>query len=171
MQSISFDTGFKAYAINNDENRVIRINVADANLQEKVEKVFNVLEEMENKLKGIEKPTFKMLSDIDRTLKAQLDFAFGERFSETVFGGVNCFTVANEKGECILETFLNAFMPIVEKDIKEAAAAQKNHISSLYNEKTSKYIAPVISQIPQQNVDLSKLTEEQRTALVKELKG
>lgn len=170
MQSINFDTGYKTYAINQDESKTIRVHVADQNLYKRLQEVALATDDFKNEI-GDTEPTFEMLESIDKKLKEQLNYAFGSDVSSVVFGEINCFAVANDNGECILETFLNAFMPIIEEETAKAANAQKKHVESLYNEKTSKYIAPVVTQIPQQSVDISKLTEEQRIALVKELKG
>lgn len=170
MQSINFDTGYKTYAINQDESKTITVHVADQNLYKRLQEVAVATDDFKNEI-GDTEPTFETLESIDKKLKEQLNYAFGSDVSSVVFGDINCFAVANDNGECVLETFLNAFMPIIEEETKKAAKAQENHIKALYNEKTSKYIAPVVTQIPQQNVDLSKLTDDEKIALIKGLRG
>lgn len=142
MQSINFDTGYKTYAVNGDENNVIRINVADINLRSKLETVMKNISSAKERLKNCE-PTFELYEEVDKTIKEQLDYAFGENFSKSVFGDVNCLTVANSQGDMIIETFVAAFMPIVQKDIEEAMKAQKNKINILHNKKTDKYISDI----------------------------
>ena len=51
MQSISFDEGYKEFAINNDENRVIRFNPKDFGILTRMEDTLSDFEALEKKLK------------------------------------------------------------------------------------------------------------------------
>lgn len=149
MQSINFADGYKTYVINNDESRVIRINTADPNLQEKFKKALNALNDYANKISMLKNLTDEMLpetlAELDRLIKEQLDYALGVGTSAVVFGDVSCLTVANDNGETVFETFMEALMPFIKRDVNAAVAAQKKRMDTLYNEKTKKYIDPVIS--------------------------
>ena len=140
MQSINFKTGYKTYAINEDESNFIRVNLADPSLLNRAEEVLKSLEAFKNELTD-DMDTSEIYTKFDRMIKEKIDYAFGEGTSKAVFGNVNCLTVANEDGECIFETFINAFMPILYNDVTEAAEKQKRHISDMVDKgKLDKYI-------------------------------
>lgn len=73
----------------------------------------------------------------------------------------------------LFQAFTEAFIPLLEKDIKSFAAAQKIKLE----EKTDKYVKPVIGQSKptligmntQSPVDISSLTQEQKNAMLMEL--
>lgn len=73
--------------------------------------------------------------DFDAFLKNKIDYAFGEGTAKAVFGDMNCLAVANDKGECVLETFINALVPIIESDMAAAAKNQKRHIADMVDAK------------------------------------
>lgn len=53
MQSLNFKTPLKTYAINNDENTVIKINTTDYSLVERLNKLTDRTEELVQKYKNM----------------------------------------------------------------------------------------------------------------------
>lgn len=140
MQSINFNTGYKTYAINEDESNVIRLNLADQNLLSRAEEVLKSLEDFKSKITEDMK-TQDIHSEFDKMVKEKIDYAFGQGTSQAAFGNVNCLTVADDDGNCIFETFMNAIMPILYEETAAAAKKQKKHISDMIDKgKLDKYI-------------------------------
>lgn len=132
MESINFDRGYKTYAINGDENNVIRVNLADQNLMTRAAEVMTALDEFKEELKsGAVTDAAEIYDRADKLLKEKFDYAFGKGTAAAVFGDLHFMTVANDDGECIFETFMKAFLPVAERDIAEAAGRQKKHIADL----------------------------------------
>lgn len=144
MNSINFDKGYKTYAINEDENNCIRINVADPNLKDKIELMLRELDEYKES-KSDSAVTLDVRKELDVFVKQKLNEVFGQGFSEAVFGDMNVFAIT-ESGKFIYETFMEAFLPIVQADIDKAAAANKKHIADLVDSKKLDAIAAEITE-------------------------
>lgn len=145
MPSINFDTGYKTYTINGDENNVIRVNLADPNLYNRMNEILSFFETFENEFKD-DTTAFDAQKKIDEAIKDKIDYAFGKGTSKAVFGDVSCLTPANNEGECIFETFLKAIAPVIQSDMEEAAENQNRHISDLIDKgKADKYIQRIKS--------------------------
>ncbi|MDE7390703.1 MAG: hypothetical protein K2M82_07175 [Lachnospiraceae bacterium] len=143
MQSINFNTGYKTYAINGDESNVIRVNLADPNLFKRMEEVLEYMDTFKDEITD-DMAVSEVYEKFDNLVKNKIDYAFGEGTSKAVFGNVNCLTVANDEGECIFETFLNAIMPIIYNDVNEAAKNQNRHISDMVDKgKLDKYVQQI----------------------------
>lgn len=144
MNSINFDKGYKTYAINEDENNCIRINVADPNLKDKIELMLRELDEYKES-KSDSAVTPDVRKELDVFVKQKLNDVFGQGFSEAVFGDMNVFAIT-ESGKFIYETFMEAFLPIVQADIDKAVAANKKHIADLVDSKKLDTIAAEITE-------------------------
>ena len=46
MKSINFDEGYKNYAVNGDEKRIVRVRVTDINLLKRVEAALTEIESL-----------------------------------------------------------------------------------------------------------------------------
>lgn len=110
MKSICFDEGFREYAINGDENRVIRVNPSDFGIVKRLTAAQEAMKEVE-----IES-TPEGIAEFDRFARDQLDQVFGEGTAEIVFGKTNCASMAG--GKPIYQNFLEAFAPIIKADIE-----------------------------------------------------
>lgn len=140
MQSIKFDTGYKTYDINGDPDNVIRVNLADRNLPNRINETLEALRKFKDTLPDdiTEEQANTML---DTLIKDKIDYAFGKGTSKAVFGDVSCLTPANDEGECIFETFMNAIVPIIRADVTQASKNQSRHISDMLDKgKLDKYI-------------------------------
>lgn len=162
MQSINFDDGYKSYMINNDENKIIRINVTDLNTSKRFEDAVSAIDKLMDEVKG-EDISEERFIDADRVIREQLDHVFGDGVCETVFEKTNVLS-ATESGKLLIEGFLDALLPVVKADMEAAAAKSRANIEK----KMAAYIEPVISndnELP----DISSLTDEQKQALLAEL--
>lgn len=169
MKSISFDDGFRSYAINGDESRVIRINVTDLNTKKRFDEALEVIDRKIDEIKAMGDDE-KKLVEADRVIRGQLDHVFGEGTCETAFGKTNVLSAVSG-GRLIIEGFLDALMPVIMADMKSAAAAAKVKLE----EKTQKYIEPVVLAKPPvvgmmpQTVDVDSMTKEEKQALLARL--
>lgn len=146
MQSINFAKGYKTYAINGDENNTVKINVADPNLKNRIVGVMQEIDEFMSKY-GDAAITYELITELDDFTKSKLDEAFGKGFSEAVFGELSCFAITEDEGKFVYETFLEAFLPIITADIKQATKASKAHIKDLVDSKKLDGIADQITGI------------------------
>lgn len=110
MKSIRFDDGFREYAINGDETRVIRVNPSDFGILHRLSAVQDAMKDVK-----VEN-TPESIAEFDRLAREQLDKVFGEGVAEVVFGRVNCASMAN--GKPIYINFLEAIAPIIKADIE-----------------------------------------------------
>lgn len=176
MQSINFNKGYKTYAINGDENNTISINIGDLNLMTRLLDTQKEVEKLTEKYKDEEQLTPERLTAIDTEIKAKLDYAFGTDISSHVFGPLNCMSIVSG-GKLLLESFLEAFLPILENDVEEYKKNAEefkaaNHFK-LDEGKTQKYITPVIplaNPSPAvEKVDISKLSQAEKDRILSEI--
>ena len=114
--SINFNTGIKRYALNGDENKCIEINVGDPNIIARYEKLQAELDAEMARVDNFAAMETDERTALDERLKAMLDEMFDTDISAKVFGNASCVSVLSN-GDLLIEAFLNAFMPIVTKDI------------------------------------------------------
>lgn len=164
MKSINFAVGnYKEYAINGDETKTVKIDVSDIGFIDRFKKAVLEIEDYQKKLEAVISPDEDILVEIDRKAREILNKAFDSDVCSAAFGNKNCFSVT-ANGNPIIINFLEAFVPIIQQDFKNASEDQKIKIK----DKTDKYITPVVSQ-SNTPIDISKLTNEQRSAILKEL--
>lgn len=145
MQSINFATGYKTYDINGDPDNVIRVNLADKNLLNRMNETLEALDTFKDTLPD-DVTELQANTMLDTLIKEKIDYTFGKGTSKAVFGDVSCLTPANDEGECIFETFMKAIVPVIQSDMEEAAENQNRHISDLIDKgKADKYIQRIKS--------------------------
>lgn len=121
MQSINFDNNFKTFCLNEDENNVIRINTSDFGIFERFEEVKKDLENLQQEAKQIESSENEdglqcsHFGEIDKKIREKINYVFGSDVSTPAFGTARCFSFSN--GAPMFENFLNAVIPIIEKDM------------------------------------------------------
>lgn len=143
VEFINFDKGFKTYGLNGDENNVIRVNLSDRNIFKRAEELKTLAEEFKSRVS--DGMTEQQLHDeLETLLREKVDYVFGKGTADAVFGDMSCQTVANDKGEIVLETFIHAIMPLIKRDMAEAAERQNRHISDLVDAKKLDGIADEI---------------------------
>lgn len=167
MQSINFSTGFKEYAVNGDENNVIRVNVSDLNMLKRYEDAQVKINALTDKFKDIDKPTPEQLVEADKEVRELLNYVFGGDVCTPAFGNTNCLSPVSN-GMFLFEAFMDAFIPLIETDMKATANASKIHIE----DKTAKYTAHLNTTpitVSNQADMLSRLTPEQKDAMLREI--
>lgn len=174
MQTIKFNDGYKTYSINDDDSRTIRINILDLNMKSRYEKATKVIEETVNKMKSVNIPSEEQLIEFDAVIREQLNYVFGSDICTTVFGVANVLTPL-KSGKFLFESFMEVFVPMIEKDSQSAINAVNINIAK----KTDKYIKPIISEptkspqyvgmTAQTPIDISNLSNEQKNAILAEL--
>lgn len=147
MESINFAKGYKEYVINGDESNILRVNLADQNIQKRAREVYTAIEDYKNSIasngaKGAN--LLRIYEDFDELIKEKIDYTFGKGTAKAVFGDMNCLAVANDDGACVFETFMDAIMPIIKRDITDASRKQKKHIDELVNAKKLDAVAAKI---------------------------
>lgn len=182
MQSINFSTGIKEYAVNGDENNVIRINVSDLNISKRYQEASEKIEKLAEKYKNVSKPTPEQLAEADKEVRTQLNYVFDSDVCTPAFGNTNCFSPVAD-GHFLFEAFMEAFLPLIQQDMQATANASKIHIGN----KTEKYtehlekppvtvnshpVAAPVNVYANSNSnlpDISKLTAEEKQKLMMEL--
>lgn len=121
MKSINFDTGYKSYIVNGDENSVVKINVSDLYLPGRMAAFYDELDRIykEYKKKGMTNEEFRAL---DKPMREKLNETFGLDISTPAFGAVNCMSILIS-GSTVLQSFLDALMPIISDDVEEYRSA------------------------------------------------
>lgn len=131
MNSLNFDTGYKEYAINGDESKVIRISTTDIAFYDRTKKAMKNIERLSEDYRKAEVKTSDHANELfvkaDRDIKEQINSIFGYDVSSVVFGISNCMSVT-ESGYMLFENFLNVVIPVIEKDIQNAMNKQNKRV-------------------------------------------
>lgn len=133
--NINFDDGIEEITINNDKNRVLRVNVRDIGILDRVQ---HVADNFQNQIKTLgEELTItsdgeatvpkiaETVRKINDEMRKEFDSIFYDGASEIVFGNQNPLSMSN--GNTIFNNFMTAFAeyikPFIEKETKKM---QKN---------------------------------------------
>lgn len=163
MQSINFDKGYKTYAVNGDENNVIKINVGDHNLRARMKELPVRLSVIEDKYKNIENITEEQCVEADKAVRAEMNYAFGTDIATPVFGSLNCLTVLPDSGKSVAQSFLEALMPIIKNDVDEYV----EKIQNLKKSKVTQYLEPITPAV--EKIDIEKLSPEEKDRILSEV--
>lgn len=172
MESINFNIGnIKEYAINGDENNTIKIDVSDYGLIERFKTAMTEIESVQQEYKSINNPNEDVFKEMDKKARDIVNKAFDNDVCSKAFGNKNCLSTASN-GKPMLINFLEAFIPIIQRDFGSVIKAQQITIE----QKTEKYTKPVIVQSKPQFVgmttpaiDVSNMTADEKAALIKDL--
>lgn len=121
MQSINFDEGYKTYAINGDESRVIKVQVTDLNLPKRAQDAMAELQACYDKYDNI---TADDLVTLDKEFREVINKVFNSDICTTAFGEANIASPL-DNGEPLCVHFFKAFMPILEEEISKTAESYK----------------------------------------------
>ena len=133
--NINFDDGIQEITINNDKNRILRVNVRDIGILDRVQRVADNFQE---KIKTLgEELTItsdgeaavpeiaEAVRRINQEMRTEFDSIFYEGASEIVFGKQNPLSMSN--GNTIFNNFMTAFAEYIKPFIeKETKTMQKN---------------------------------------------
>ncbi|MBP5378004.1 MAG: hypothetical protein J6Y64_00495 [Ruminococcus sp.] len=154
MQKIEFDEGYRTYQIGNDEKRVIRIRL-DPDLIIRIKDAEKKITELEDRLKNTSVDDLTFLSNEMKTI---INDAFKTDICEPVFEGANIFTLVSS-GKTLFQSFFDAFMPVLEADIKAfepVSAAPRPEVQQYLKEKK-----PAL--------DIGSLTADEKRELLEKL--
>ncbi len=129
--NINFDDGIEEITINNDKNRVLRVNVRDIGIFDRVQ---HVADNFQNQIKTLgEELTItsdgeaavpeiaEAVRRINQEMRTEFDSIFYDGASEIVFGKQNPLSMSN--GNTIFNNFMTAFAeyikPFIEKETKK----------------------------------------------------
>ena len=136
-ETFSFDSGIKEYAINGDETRILKVNVTDVNFLPRLYESFMRAQDLvknigtyEPKETTIEslREGIDQISGIDKAIRDEFDKVFYPGASEIVFGHMNVLSFVGN-GDTIYESFMNAFISKMEKEIKTNSEESEKKIS------------------------------------------
>ena len=133
--NINFDDGIQEITINNDNNRILRVNVRDIGILDRVQRVADNFQE---KIKTLgEELTItsdgeaavpeiaEAVRRMNQEMRTEFDSIFYDGASEIVFGKQNPLSMSN--GNTILNNFMTAFAEYIKPFIeKETKTMQKN---------------------------------------------
>ena len=137
MQSISFDEGYKEFAINNDENRVIRFNPKDFGILTRMEDTLSDFEALEKKLKdGNEEEFTNNLREAEKVVHEKIDSIFNANVHDIIFNHQSPISLVG--GEFLFMRVIEALVPIVEKEVKYEMQRSEKRMSK-YTEKYKKW--------------------------------
>lgn len=136
MQSISFNEGYKEFAINNDENRVIRFNPKDFGILTRMEDTLSDFEALEKKLKdGNEEEFTNNLREAEKVVHEKIDSIFNANVHDIIFNHQSPISLVG--GEFLFMRVIEALVPIVEKEVKYEMQKSEKRMSK-YTEKYKK---------------------------------
>lgn len=135
MQSLNFKTPLKTYAINDDENAVIKINTTDFGLIDRLKNLVERTGKIADKYKAMseDKLNIDVFIDFDKDIRKEIDYVLGEGVSQSAFGNVNCLSICDD-GSMIFENFLNCVVPVILDDVQTAVANRSKHIEKYTNQ-------------------------------------
>ena len=171
MRSINFNTGYKEYAINNDENKTVKININDININKRAKEVEKFFIDLSEKYKDDDRElTADELFEYDKMLREKMNYAFGTDVCTAAFGNVNCMSEV-EDGRPLFQVYFKALLEAVDEDRKAAAQAKAIHIENKANNYiTAAQNAPAAPQLSAAlEPDISSLSQEQKDAMLVEL--
>lgn len=113
--------------INNDEDRVIRIDLSDFGMIERLNESYKKINEFQNSHKDIKinpdgtaedklNESAEILKAFNALVREQIDYILDSNVSDIVFGNKN--PLSTVKGVPLYERFLNALRPYIEKIAK-----------------------------------------------------
>lgn len=137
MQSINFDDGYKRYILNDDENKIIRVNVTDFNILDRYTKAQTDMQALIEEMQSDSEATPEKIASYDKRIRENINFIFGSDVCTAAFGTANCLSVVSN-GSMLFESFLDALMPQVQADMDISLEVAKK--------RTDKYITAVVGE-------------------------
>lgn len=133
--NINFDDGIEEITINNDKNRVLRVNVRDIGILDRVQRVADNFQEKIKTLgdeltitsdgEAAVPEIAEAVRRMNQEMRTEFDSIFYEGASEIVFGKQNPLSMSN--GNTIFNNFMTAFAEYIKPFIeKETKTMQKN---------------------------------------------
>lgn len=133
--NINFDDGIQEITINNDKNRILRVNVRDIGILDRVQRVADNFQEKIKTLgdeltitsdgEAAVPEIAEAVRRMNQEMRTEFDSIFYDGASEIVFGKQNPLSMSN--GNTIFNNFMTAFAEYIKPFIeKETKTMQKN---------------------------------------------
>ena len=131
MRSLKINNGIKEFAINDDENKVLKRNTTDIQIAQRLKQSEKELNQIAEECKNIgesmsEDEAIDLFDKYDKKVKTTLDYIFNANVSEVVFGNMNCLSICD--GKPMFQNFIDAIMPEIETDIQAESKKSKANI-------------------------------------------
>jgi hypothetical protein len=134
---LNIPDGRKEFFVNNDPNRVLRLNLTDDQLIPRIKKALDSLESYKEKVAetGDKYEIEELIDDYNREVRERLNEAFDYDVSSAVFQNMSVTAQVTDDGKTFIEVFLDAIM---EKIVAAQKEYQKNMRAS--NERINKHV-------------------------------
>lgn len=128
MESLNFKTGFKTYDINGDESKLITINTSDFGIFERAKQSEQILNDLKSEYNNAEGKNFVVIAkELNKKVRAQIDYIFGSEVCDTAFGNVNCFSLVD--GVPMFTHFVSALLEKISADMTSEQKKMKANIN------------------------------------------
>lgn len=117
---LKFDDGFREYAINGDENKIIRFNPTDYNIKKRATEAVEKIKAMAEKYESMGVDDLTAEEVLDTETRKMINYICGSDVCSVALGNTHAMTICGSAP--IYENFLNALIPLIESEVK---AAQK----------------------------------------------
>ena len=125
MNNISFEEGYKEFAINNDENRILRFNPSDIGLIDRIKSELEKMEVYANE-HMTDKDNYDLSIELDQQLRSHVNEMFYEGTDKIIFADQNVMTTVN--GVTIFERFFRALLNTMEPYVKKEGRKSQEKI-------------------------------------------
>ena len=125
MKKLTLDTGLQTYKIGQG---VLQFNPSDPNVYMRFQQTVDKLEDMEKNLQKQlqENSLLCVMADMDKTLKAQLNWVFGPGNDfDAICGGVNLLS-ADDQGVRLISKLFAALEPVLLEGARRCAQTMDN---------------------------------------------
>lgn len=143
MAGINFNDGFETFTINEDPNRVIRINPKDGNILTRFEEAMRDLSGESEKLTDIKvkadgtpgevneaslRESADKLRNFNRLINEKLNYIFNADITEAAFGKQSPLSLVGPDNRFLFEVFLEAALEAVKAKLEESIKDRERRI-------------------------------------------
>ena len=128
MKSINFNQNIKTYAINGDENNVVKLNTSDYGIFTRAEEMQTKFVELSKEATQAENESnFEKLKKVEKDVRNALDYIFNTDVCTPAFGKTNCLSPCN--GSFIFMNFLEAMLEVLKEDMVQESKKFEANVS------------------------------------------
>lgn len=143
MAGINFNDGFETFTINEDPNRVIRINPKDGNILTRFEEAMKDLSNESEKLADIKvkadgtpgegneatlEESADRLRSFNRLINDKMNYIFNSDVTEAAFGKQSPLSLIGPDNRFLFEVFLKAALEAVKEKLEESIKDSERRI-------------------------------------------
>lgn len=155
MANINFDDGYEEFTINNDPNRIIRINPKDVNIINRFEEAMNELERESKKLPNIKikadgtvvgenginlEECTKAIQGFNEIINHKMAYIFNADVTHAAFGNQSPLSIVGKDNKFLFEVFMEAAFSEIKERIEKAV----NEIEKRIEQYTGPYKGPEV---------------------------